>query len=141
MFGGKKTIRFCTAASEAAVRQAVRKALGGLGRVTIDRAGAIRIEPAARFRSPLAATTLAGTLRRELNEYDVSIRYACDPSPLCWAIIIVGTLPLLLGWAAALAPRSMAAQVRKAVGDTLDDIEDALGGAAAQRYGRKDARP
>ena len=71
MFRGRDSVRFSTTANEASVRQAVRDGLASLGRVTIDRAGAIRIEPAERFRSGLAATTLAGTLRRELNEYDV----------------------------------------------------------------------
>jgi hypothetical protein len=139
MFGGKKAVRFCTEASEVMVRQTIRNVLGGLGRVAIDRLGVIQIEPAERFNTALAATKLGGRLRREMNEYDVSVTYDCNPTPACWAIIILGTPLLLAGWAAALAPKSMADTVRKAVREALFDIEDALGGAAAHRYGRKDA--
>jgi hypothetical protein len=138
MFQGKEAIRFCSDLSESVVRNKVRDALTGLGRVSIDPKGEIAIEPAERFNSFLAETALSGTLHREWNEYGVSVRYTCRPTPAAWFIVAAGTPLLLLGWLALLGPWSAGRAVAGATHQILRETRDELGGAAERRYGRKD---
>src|SRR5438552_339130 len=140
MFRGHEKVRFCTDQPEAAVRDKVRAALGSLGPVEINSAGVISIEPREGFSSFLTQTALVGRLRREWNEYEVSITYSCGPTPAGWLIIALGTLPLLLGWLAVLAPRSARRAVAEAARQALGEAGNALGGAVERRYGRKDAQ-
>jgi hypothetical protein len=137
MFRGREAIRFCSDRPAAAIAAAVRQALGGLGQVTIDPRGAIRIEPGEWSRSRWAATALGGSLRREMNEYDVTIHVACRPTPAGWAVIVLGTPLFLLGWVAALAPLAARRTAAAAVREALAAAANALGGAAEQRYGRR----
>src|SRR4051794_17125041 len=138
MFRGQEKVRFCTDMSESAVREKMREALGSLGRVEIERGGVIAIAPVEGFRSFLAETALAGRLRREWNEYEVTIGYTCRPTPAGWAVIALGTPLLLLGWLAVLAPLSVRRVAAEAVRRALANAGDALGGAVERRYGRKD---
>ena len=137
MFRGKQTIRFCNDEPQVTVTQKVRQALGNLGQVTIDREGIIVVKPAEGFNSFLTEVTIGGRMAKEWNEYQVRIDYACEPTGATWAIVAVGTPLLLLGWAALLAPMSTKGRVGEAVRKALNEIEEALGGAATKRYGRK----
>src|SRR5947209_609863 len=101
MFQGERVVRFFSQAGEASVVKSVREALGGLGRVSVDRAGAIRIDTGPG--SALSATSMSGRLRRRHMEYEVRLTYRCRPTPLAWAVAALGTPVLLLGWAAVLA--------------------------------------
>jgi hypothetical protein len=140
MFRGTDKVRFCTDQSEAAVRDKVRQALAGLGQVAMGPGGVIGIEPREEFHSTLAETALSGRLRREWNEYEVNVAYSCRPTPAGWAVIALGTLPLLLGWLALLAPLSARRTVAEAVRQVLGQVGEALGGAVERRYGRKDVQ-
>jgi hypothetical protein len=141
MFHGREAIRFFSDRPEAAVARALRDALAGVGRATIDPRGEITVRPGEWTRSALAATDIRGRLRRELNEYEVTIDFTCRPTGAGWALIVLGTPVLLLGWAAALAPlsarRAIAAEVRRG----LEAAAELVGGAAGKKYGRKDAAP
>ncbi len=137
MFRGTEAVRFCSDRPEAAVLQSLRAALGALGRVAIDRTGVIAIEPHEGFDSALSRTALGGRVRRELNEYRVRIDYACLPSPAGWAVVVLGTPALLLGWLALLAPLAASRRVGAAVRQALGGAAEQLGGAPERRYGRK----
>ena len=115
MLRGTAVMRLATDLPESAVVQKFRQTLAVLGRVEIDRMGVIWIEPGERFQSALTATTMDGILRRRGNEYEVRIRYSCQPSRLGWATVFA---PLVAKWA-----------VERAVRQALRDAEGALPGA------------
>jgi hypothetical protein len=141
MFRGREAIRFFSDLPESAVVRTIRDSLAGVGRAAIGPRGEIAVHPGEWTRSALAATEISGRLRRELNEYQVTIDVTCRPTAAGWALIVLGTPLLLLGWVAALAPlsarRAVAAEVRRG----LETAADAVGGAAGKKYGRKDAGP
>jgi hypothetical protein len=136
MFRGEKAVRFCSDLPETTVLQKVGETLGSLGRVGIDRKGIIDIEPAEEFHSFLTETAMAGMLRKRWNEYEVRIGYLCRPSRANWAIMILGTLTLLVGWLAVFAPLSVKKKVAHAVRQTLHEVGDEVGGAMDRRFGR-----
>jgi hypothetical protein len=140
MFRGKEQVRFCCDQPEVTVRHKVREALGDLGAVGITQKGDISIQPHKRFCPALTVTTMDGMLHREWNEYEVRIDYAYAPSPAGWAVVVVGTPLLLLGWAALLAPLLAARAAGAAARGALATAAATLGGAPNRRYGRKGMR-
>jgi hypothetical protein len=135
MFRERQAIRFSTVMPEAAVVRRVRDALGGLGRVEIDKWGVIRIEPAARFHSFLTETDIRGLLRRRGHEYEVRIDYTCEPSLANWVIMAAGTLTLLVGWVGVFAPLSAKRALAEAVRNALRDAEVPPPGAPGRQTG------
>jgi hypothetical protein len=85
----------------------------------------------------LAVTALGGRVRREMNEFEVTIDVTSRPTPAGWAIIALGTPLLLLGWAAAIAPLAARRAALGTVRQALAAAAVTLGGAANQRYGRR----
>lgn len=88
MFCGEEVVRFYGGAVEADVLNTVRKGLSDLGRVTVDRSGAISIEPSSR--SALVRTTLDGRVRKRGREYEVKLTYSCIPTRLGWLLPLFG---------------------------------------------------
>src|SRR4051812_29158871 len=103
MLRGEQVVRFFSHAGEASVVRTVQKVLGGLGAVTVDRAGAIQVRAGQGFCSGLTATSINGRLRKRHTEFEVRVAFQCRPTRAAWAVAALGTVPLLAGWLAPAA--------------------------------------
>ena len=130
MFKGEESIAVASTLPDTVVMKKIEDALGGLGRVRIDKRGAIQIDAKGKFTTFLTDTTLEGAVRKKADGYEVTIDFSCKPSVMNWVIIIVGSLTCLLGWVAIFAPMMSKKKVEKAVKNALMDIEEAVQGDA-----------
>ena len=128
MFRGETAVELTTPLGEREFLARVEDALGGLGRVRVDRRGGLVIEPAPGIGSGLTEVVLDGTVR-PLGDgtYDVAVRYDCRPSGGCWVLAGVLFLLTFFGGLVLLVPladkKKVAARVRLALA-RLEDVAD-----------------
>ncbi len=129
MFKGEESIALSTPLPDPEVMKKVQEALGILGRVRIDKRGAIEIDPKGKFGNLLTDTTMEGMIRKKGDGYDITIDFSCKPTVVNWVIITVGTLLCWgLNWLTVFAPLMDKKKVAKAVRNALLDIEEGVQG-------------
>jgi hypothetical protein len=89
MFGGSETTRVTSSAPEDQVYAKIEEGLRDLGSVKVSKAGTITIDPSPSLSSFHTATVASGQVTKEGNDYVVSIKYDCSPTPVNWIISVV----------------------------------------------------
>jgi hypothetical protein len=129
MFSGEESIRIRCGLTAEEVEEVVADALDRLGRVRFGKRASFEVS-ARRFDSALVATEVYGRLAegRKDGEWRLTVNFVVRPTPLCWAILVVGAIFFLWGVLILLVPYSTKGDVERAVAralrDARDDVED-----------------
>jgi hypothetical protein len=125
MFKGESSVKFHTSDPTPKILESVEESLERLGKVSISNKGLITISPKDKFHSVLTDTTIEGKFEkgRKPNEYSVTLSYSCAPSVLNWAVMVIGTLSLCIGWVAIFETIMKKGVVSKELQAALSDLE------------------
>jgi hypothetical protein len=126
MFGGEERAWLPANGPDEAIVERVEDALRDLGRVRINKRGDITIEPRAYLGSFLTDVVINGHLYFREDGFELTLWYDCNPSTATWVLAAVLLFTTCLGALIFLAPMTEKDKVRRALRDTLMDLEDSL---------------